>query len=33
MLPNASNLEAVNPIVYGNTRAMQDFLKDKTGSQ
>ena len=32
MLPNASHLESVNPIVYGKARAYQDLFKDETGS-
>jgi len=29
MLPNPSHLEAVDPLVYGTTRAIQEHLKDK----
>ena len=29
MLSNPSHLEAVNPCVYGSTRAMQEVKKDK----
>lgn len=28
MLPNPSHLEAVNPVVYGHVRAIQDFEGD-----
>ena len=28
ILPNPSHLETVNPVVYGTTRAIQDFTKD-----
>ncbi len=30
MLPNPSHLEAVDPLVYGTTRAIQQHMKDKT---
>ena len=30
MLPNPSHLEAVDPLVYGSVRAIQEFMKDKT---
>lgn len=30
MLPNPSHLEAVDPLVYGKVRAIQDYLQDKT---
>ena len=29
MLPNPSHLEAVDPLVYGSTRAIQELIKDK----
>jgi 2-oxoglutarate dehydrogenase E1 component len=29
MLPNPSHLEAVDPLVYGSTRAIQESIKDK----
>ena len=29
ILPNPSHLEAVNPLVYGQTRAIQDAIGDK----
>jgi len=29
VLPNPSHLECVNPVVYGNVRAIQDFKKDR----
>lgn len=29
MLPNPSHLEAVDPLVYGKVRAIQDYLNDK----
>lgn len=29
MLPNPSHLEAVDPLVYGTTRAIQEHMKDK----
>lgn len=29
ILPNPSHLEAVNPLVYGSTRAIQEIKKDK----
>jgi len=33
MLPNPSHLETVDPVVYGRTRAIQDFLEDKSGDK
>jgi 2-oxoglutarate dehydrogenase E1 component len=30
MLPNPSHLEAVDPLVYGSVRAIQEFLKDES---
>lgn len=30
ILPNPSHLEAVNPLVYGAVRAIQDVIDDKT---
>lgn len=33
ILPNPSHLESVNPVVYGKTRAIQDFEKDKTAEK
>lgn len=29
MLPNPSHLEAVNPLIYGKVRAIQDYTGDK----
>jgi 2-oxoglutarate dehydrogenase E1 component len=29
MLPNPSHLEAVDPLVYGSVRAIQELTKDK----
>jgi 2-oxoglutarate dehydrogenase complex dehydrogenase (E1) component-like enzyme len=33
MLPNPSHLEAVDPLVYGSVRAIQELMKDKTRSK
>lgn len=33
MLPNPSHLEAVDPLVYGSVRAIQEELKDKSGTK
>jgi len=33
MLPNPSHLEAVDPLVYGTTRAIQEHMKDSTRSK
>lgn len=33
ILPNPSHLEAVDPCVYGTTRAIQDFKGDKQGNK
>jgi 2-oxoglutarate dehydrogenase E1 component len=33
MLPNPSHLEAVDPLVYGSTRAIQELFKDKDRSK
>lgn len=33
MLPNPSHLEAVDPLVYGTTRAIQEHMKDTTRSR
>ena len=33
MLPNPSHLEAVNPLVYGSTRAVQELVKDTDKSR
>lgn len=33
MLPNPSHLETVNPLVYGQVRAIQDYTKDKDSSK
>jgi 2-oxoglutarate dehydrogenase E1 component len=33
MLPNPSHLEAVDPLVYGTTRAIQEYMKDKDRSK
>lgn len=33
MLPNPSHLEAVDPLVYGTTRAIQEHMKDNTRSK
>lgn len=30
IIPNPSHLEAVNPLIYGATRALQDHKKDTT---
>lgn len=31
MLANPSHLECINPVVYGSTRAIQDYSKDTKG--
>ncbi len=33
MLPNPSHLEAVDPLVYGSTRAIQELIKDTDTSK
>ena len=33
MLPNPSHLEAVDPLVYGTTRAIQEHMKDNSRSK
>jgi 2-oxoglutarate dehydrogenase E1 component len=33
ILPNPSHLEAVNPVVLGSNRAVQDYLGDRDGSK
>lgn len=33
ILPNPSHLEAVDPLVYGKVRALQDVMQDKEGNK
>ena len=33
ILPNPSHLEAVNPLVYGKVKAIQDVLQDPDGKK